>query len=107
MPFKYYAYTNEGLDGWMELSVRVQRKLEYCDAYAKRHTTGAMNGFMFRIGVLRHAARRRANYEVRAGLDQVVHIRLIRFNDGEVVEVRCVQEPPPFHEIGFHTPARV
>jgi hypothetical protein len=117
MPFKYYAYTDYCLDGWVELSGEEQKnpelsgelqaKLENFDAIARRYTTGAMVGFMFRIGELPYAPGRPANYEVRAIDDQVVHIRLLLFDDGEVVEVRYVQEPPPFYEVGFHSPARV
>jgi hypothetical protein len=117
MPFKYYVYNDEGLDGWVELlpavqkkpklSGKLQAKLENFDAIARRYTTGAMVGYMFRIGELPYAPGRPANYEVRAVDDQVVHMRLLRFDDGEVVEVRYVQEPPPFYEVGFHSPARV
>ncbi len=107
MSFKYYVYTDAaGMDGWVELSGAVQGMLENFDAIAMTYTTGAMHGFMFRVGELSHDPGRIANYEVRAELDQGVHNRLMRFNDGEVTEVRYVQEPPPRYEIGFHPPAR-
>jgi hypothetical protein len=108
MPFKYYAYTDEGLDGWVELSRAEQQKLEDCDFIARRAGyRWILYGHEFPIRALRHAPGRPAKYVVTDFVGQGEPSRLIRFDDGEVVEVRYVQEPPPFYEVGFHSPARV
>ena len=107
MPFKYYAYTDEGLDGWVELSNAEQRELKDCDDTARAAGyQWIIYGHEFPIGNLLHAPDRPADYAVKHFVGQNEPIRLIRFRDGEVVEVRYVQEPPPWYEIGFHVPAR-
>ena len=107
MPFKYYAYTDEGLDGWVELSGAEQRELKDCDDTARAAGyRWIMYGHQFPIGTLLHAPDRPADYAVKHFVGQNEPIRLIRFRDGEVVEVRYVQEPPPWYEIGLHVPAR-
>ncbi len=105
MPFKYYVYNDEGLDGWVELSGEKQQELADFDATATANPRRAVNGLLFAAGELSHAPERPAGYEVHAVGDQGELIRLMRFDDGEVAEVRYVQEPPPWYEIGFHGPA--
>jgi len=107
MPFKYYAYTDEGLDGWVELSGVEQQILKDCDDTARAADyRWVLYGYDFPIGTLLHAPGRPAIYGVQDFVGQTEPSRLIRFEDGEVVEVRYVQEPPPFYEVGLHVPAR-
>ena len=113
MRFKYYAYTAEGLDGWVELSDEVQQKLETFDNNARnKGYRWIIYGIELDIGILNHAPGRYANYRVapfedQGAPDQDARMRWIKFDDGEMVEVRYVQEQPPFYEIGRHVPARV
>lgn len=108
MPFKYYAYTVNGMDGWVELSNAVQKKLRNFDNYARDEDyRWILYGTVLDLGVLAHAPGRRAEYTVTAFSEEDVPDRHIEFDDGEMVEVRYVQERPPLHEIGFHVPARV
>jgi hypothetical protein len=107
MPFKYYVYNDEELDRWVELSGEVQQDLADFDATARAYPYRAVNGLLFAVGELSHAPDNPAKYEVHAMGDQGELLRFMRFDDGEVAEVRYVQEPPPLDEIGFHVPARV
>jgi hypothetical protein len=103
MPFKYYL---RGPDSWELLSDKMQHVLPWCDGAALRENQGGMIGICFKIHHVRRATPRNATYEVRCVNSIRVHIRTMRFKNGEAAEVRYAQEMPDVLDTDLYYPAR-
>jgi hypothetical protein len=98
---KYYLRC---ADSWMELSSRVQHRLQLYDADAIAENAGAMVGIFYNLPDMRHGLGRPASYEVRVVHDGPVHTRFVRFENGERAEIRYVTEQPAVLDTDYYYP---
>ena len=101
---KYYLLCS---DSWIELSNRVQHRLELYNMDAVDANEGAMVGITYNLPDMRHGLGRPAEYVVRVAHNGpvTVHMRTVHFENGERAEIQYVTEQPAVFDKDYYYPA--